>query len=129
MIRSAWENGTPEQVAQALKDSGLIIGNYASYDEYSDIDQTRTAEGQRSNRRTTRNNPFGSRVETQLNDDGSVSTKAEVRGTTQASDEGGAVYGKIGGIDMTERETFTPLPLVSGALEKAEQAQRTHSRQ
>lgn len=128
-IRSAWENGTPEQVAKALKDSGLIIGNYASYDEYADVGQTRAAEGQRSNRKTTHSNPFGSRVETQLNDDGSVNPKAEVRGTTQASDEGGAVYGKIGGIDMTERETFTPLPLVSGALEKAEQAQRTQSRQ
>ena len=120
MIRSAWENGTPEQVAQALKDSGLIIGNYASYDEYADVGQTRAAEGQRSNRKTTHSNPFGSRVETQLTDDGSVNPKAEVRGTTQASDEGGAVCGKIGGIDMTERETFTPLPLVSGALEKAD---------
>ena len=53
MIRSAWENGTPEQVVKALKDSGLIIGNYASYDEYADVGQTRAAEGQRSNRKTT----------------------------------------------------------------------------
>lgn len=123
-IRAAIENGTPEDVAKVLKDTGLIIGNYASYDEYSDISQARAAEGQRSNRRTTRSNPFGSRVETQLNEDGSANNKTEVRGTTQASDEGGAVYGKIGGIDMTEHETFRPLPLVSGALERVEATQK-----
>ncbi len=127
VIKSAYETGTFEDVAKALKDSELIIGNYVSYDEAGDASQVFRAEGKSTNRKTTKPNPFMGNREASINES-SEKPGAEVRGTTDAGGDDAAVYGKISGPDLGEHTDFATLPLKAGALDGAKAEQKTRQR-